>query len=101
MGKDLKIIELFIESKKYLDLIGNIRKQDYIPPIPFKKEISKADTDKKRVIYSFEEDFNILLKGIAFYLYIFDGEFSDNCYAFRRSYGVKDAIRRIKCIKRI
>ena len=99
MGKDLEVIVIFIESKKYLDLIGDIRKQDYIPPIPFKKEISKADTDKKRVIYSFEEDFNILLKGIAFYLYIFDGEFSDNCYAFRRSYGVKDAIRRIKCIK--
>lgn len=99
MGKDLEVIEIFIESKKYLDLIGDIRKQDYIPPIPFKKEISKADTDKKRVIYSFEEDFNILLKGIAFYLYIFDGEFADNCYAFRRSYGVKDAIRRIKSIK--
>lgn len=99
MGKGLEVIEIFIESKKYLDLIGDIRKQDYIPPIPFKKEISKADTDKKRVIYSFEEDFNILLKGIAFYLYIFDGEFSDNCYAFRRSYGVKDAIRRIKSIK--
>ena len=99
MGKDLEVIELYIESKKYLDLIGDIRKQDYIPPIPFKKEISKADTDNKRVIYSFEEDFNILLKGIAFYLYIFDGEFSDSCYAFRRSYGVKDAIRRIKCIK--
>ena len=99
MGKDLEVIEIFIESKKYLDLIGDIRKQDYIPPIPFKKEISKADTDKKRVIYSFEEDFNILLKGIAFYLYAYDGEFADNCYAFRRSYGVKDAIRRIKCIK--
>lgn len=99
MGKDLEVIEIFIESKKYLDLIGDIRKQDYIPPIPFKKEISKADTDKKRVIYSFEEDFNIFLKGIAFYLYVYDGEFSDNCYAFRRSYGVKDAIRRIKSIK--
>lgn len=99
MGKDLEVIEIFIESKKYLDLIGDIRKQDYIPPIPFKKEISKADTDKKRVIYFFEEDFNILLKGIAFYLYVYDGEFADNCYAFRRSYGVKDAIRRIKCIK--
>ena len=99
MGKDLEVIEIFIESKKYLDLIGDIRKQDYIPPIPFKKEISKADTDKKRVIYSFEEDFNILLKGIAFYLYIYDSEFADNCYAFRRSYGGKDAIRRIKSIK--
>ena len=51
------------------------------------------------MIYFFEEDFNILLKGIAFYLYVYDGEFADNCYAFRRSYGVKDAIRRIKCIK--
>ena len=36
MGKDLEVIEIFIESKKYLDLIGDIRKQDYIPPIPFK-----------------------------------------------------------------
>ena len=97
--KEQKVFRDFIDEKRYLRLIYDIRKQDYIPPIPFKKEISKADTDKKRVIYSFEEDFNILLKGIAFYLYIFDGEFSDNCYAFRRNYGVKDAIRRIKCIK--
>ena len=99
MGKDLEVIELFIKSKKYLDLINDIGKPDYIPPIPFKKEISKADTDKKRVIYSFDKDFNLLLKGIAFYLYIYDSEFADNCYAFRRNYGVKDAIRRIKSIK--
>ena len=97
--KEQKVFRDFIDEKRYLRLIDDIRKQDYIPPIPFKKEISKADTDKKRVIYSFDKDFNLLLKGIAFYLYIYDSEFADNCYAFRRNYGVKDAIRRIKSIK--
>ena len=72
MGKDLEVIELFIKSKKYLDLINDIGKPDYIPPIPFKKEISKADTDKKRVIYSFDKDLNLLLKDIAFYFYIYE-----------------------------
>ncbi|MBQ7708025.1 MAG: hypothetical protein IJT72_09635, partial [Lachnospiraceae bacterium] len=99
LDKEQSAISTFIEDKKYLKLICDIRKKDFISPIPCKKEISKADTVKKRVIYSFDKDFNLLLKGIAFYLYLYDGEFADNCYAFRRNYGVKDAIRRIKGIK--
>ncbi len=99
LEKERIVLESFIEEKRYIELIDSIKKDDYSAPIPCKKEISKANTDKKRVIYSFDRDFNLLLKGIAFYLYAYDGEFADNCYAFRRSYGVKDAIRRIKGIK--
>ena len=101
LEKEQSVIRDYIGDRRYLEIIADIRKEDYIPPTPYKKEISKADTDKKRVIYSFDSDFNLLLKGLAFYLYVYDSEFADNCYAFRRNFGVKDAVRRIKGIKDI
>ena len=41
---------------------------------------------------------NQMLKIIAYCLYEYDSVFSSNCYAFRREYGVKDAIHRIRTI---
>lgn len=67
-------------------------------PLPTKRKINKAGGTKKRVIYSFPEDFNRLLKMIAFKLYIYDDVFAPNCYAFRRGTGVKDAVLRLSGI---
>ena len=64
-------------------------------PLPAKRKINKSGGTKKRVIYSFPEDFNRLLKMIAFKLYIYDDVFAPNCYAFRRGTGVKDAVIRV------
>ncbi len=37
-----------------------------------------------------------MLKFIAFHLYRYDGYFCDNCYAFRRDFGVWEAMHRIR-----
>lgn len=91
----------YIENKKYLSVLSEIGQKDYILPVPRKKEINKSGVAKKRVVYSFSQDFNILLKMTAFLLYQYDNLFSDNCYAFRRNYGVKDAVRKICAAKGI
>lgn len=96
-----KMLEEYMEQEKYIPLLAAIEKQDYVLPVPMKKEINKGGTSKKRVVYSYPSDFNILLKMIAFSLYQYDNLFADNCYAFRRSYGVRDAIRRICSARKI
>ena len=96
-----RMLEEYMEQEKYIPLLAAIKKQDYVLPIPMKKEINKEGVSKKRVVYSYPSDFNILLKIIAFSLYKYDNMFADNCYAFRRSYGVRDAIRRIRSTGRI
>lgn len=100
-GKEQKEMEEYIHEKKYLPLLIEMEQEGYELPLPFKKEINKGGTSKKRVVYSYPEDFSMLLKMVAFLLYRYDGMFSDNCYAFRRNFGVKDAIRRIRNTKGI
>lgn len=100
-GKEQKEMEEYIHEKKYLPLLKQMEQEGYELPLPVKKEINKGGTSKKRVVYSYPEDFSMLLKMVAFLLYRYDGMFSDNCYAFRRNFGVKDAIRRIRNTKGI
>ena len=100
-GKEQKQMEEYIREKKYIPLLKQMEQEEYVFPLPFKKEINKGGTSKKRIVYSYLDDFNMLLKMIAFLLYQYDGIFSDNCYAFRRNFGVKDAMRRIRHTKGI
>lgn len=86
----------YIDEQRYLPILQEISRLDYEPPIPCKKEVNKDGAKKKRVVYSYPEDFNLVLKMIAFQLYEYDNVFAKNCYAFRRHYGVKDAIMRIR-----
>ncbi len=91
----------YIDREKYLSVLAEIEDMSTALPLPTRKEVNKSGVAKKRVVYSFPKEFSILLKLIAFLLYRYDGLFSDNCYAFRRTYGVKDAVRRIKNMKEI
>lgn len=96
-----KELEDFIEKKIYISLLKEIKTVEFCLPVPMKKEINKEGVSKKRVVYSYPADFNILLKMIAFLLYRYDDLFADNCFAFRRNYGVRDAIRQIRRTKGI
>lgn len=90
-----KIIRQYINEKKYIRIKNQIDNCDFPGEYPVKKVVNKEGTKKKRIVYSFSDDVSITLKFIAFQLYRFDDMFSDNCYAFRRKFGVGDAIRRI------
>lgn len=90
-----KVLEEYINNQKYIPILKELENPDYVPPLPVKKEINKGGVSRKRIVYSYPEDFNILLKRVAFSLSKYDFLFAKNCYAFRRSYGVRDAVKRI------
>lgn len=97
MSKDEEqaLIE-FIENKRYEYYYEQIKNNNFPKDFPHKFIVNKEDSNKKRIVYSYEGEENIVLKFIAHNLYEFDDYFSKNTYAFRRGYGVKDAIRRLK-----
>lgn len=94
-AKEEKDIREFVEKKAYLPLCEAWKKQQFPIGFPVKKIVNKEGTGKKRIVYSFEGDEGIFLKFVAFHLFRYDEVFCDNCYAFRRGFGVRDAIRRI------
>ncbi len=91
-----KMLEAYIEEQRYLSVLQQMQPDKEMLPLPEKKEINKGGAQKKRVVYAYPGDFSLVLKMIAFLLYEYDELFEDNCYAFRRDYGVKDAIMRIR-----
>lgn len=91
-----KELREFVERRAYLPLCQAWERGEYPAQYPVKKEINKQGVRKKRTVYTFPGDEGIFLKFVAFQLYVFDGHFCENCYAFRRRFGVRDAIRRIR-----
>ena len=97
MSKDEEIVLIeFIENKRFEYFYEQIKAGEFPKDFPHKLVVNKEDSNKKRIVYSYENEENIVLKFIAYNLYEFDDVFSKNTYAFRRGYGVKDAIRRLK-----
>lgn len=91
----------FIGRKAYIKLCEMWQRGEYPMEFPRKSVISKEGSRKKRVVYSFDGDEGILLKFIAYHLFRYNDIFCQNCYAFRRGYGVKDALRRLRGDRRI
>ncbi len=91
-----KELREFIETEEYLRLCDLWRQEQYPQGYPQKRTVNKQGTRKKRIVYSFPGADGLLLKFIAFHLYRYDWYFCDNCYAFRRNFGVREAIHRIR-----
>lgn len=90
-----KAIRDFIRRKSYLSLCDAWEQGNFPSCYPVKQTINKEGTRKKRIVYSFPGDEGIFLKFIAFHLFRYDSFFTKNCYAFRRNFGVRNAIGRI------
>ena len=86
----------FMDREAWLPLCNAWRAGTFPGTLPVKHVVNKEGTRKKRIVYSFSGDEGIFLKYIAWQLFRFDDWFCPNCYAFRRSVGVKDAILRIR-----
>lgn len=97
-AREEREIRDFIERKAYLSLCEVWSRGEFPISYPVKRIVNKQSTGKKRIVYSFPGDEGILLKFIAFHLFQYDYYFNNNCYAFRREYGVKDALLRIKSL---
>lgn len=94
--KEIEAISSYINECAYEIEKAKIIKGKFPDEYATKKLISKEGSEKKRVVYSYTDNVNITLKFIAYKLHYFDKFFCDNCYSFRRKYGVKNAIDKIK-----
>ena len=85
----------FIAQEKYRPVVDNIRSGGTFPP-PKKSAISKMNSTKKRIVYTYPSAENQVLKLMTYLLLRqYDGCFSDNLYSFRAGRTPKDAIRRL------
>lgn len=94
--KEIVELEEYIKSRKYSKTATEIVNGKYTFSIPEKHLINKINKAKKRVVYNFNYDENMILKVIT-YLFSkkYDDKYSDNCYSFRKKYTVKDALKRL------
>lgn len=86
----------FISEKRFCHYYEMVQTGCFPSSLPNKRIVNKEGTNKKRVVYSFYGEENLVLKFIANQLWKFDDRLHDNCYSFRRGYGVKDAVRQFK-----
>ena len=85
----------FIEKGMYLPCVEKILAGKPFS-YPVKKEIAKIGKQKKRVVYTFGREENLVMKLLTHLLLReYDHLFSPNLYSFRVNNGVKRAIKRI------
>lgn len=81
----------YIQNRKYEDTVKGILDGSYVFSYPQRNEINKLGTSKKRVVYTFSENENMILKLLAYLLHKYDDKLCDNCYAFRCNIGAREA----------
>ncbi|MCM1102295.1 MAG: reverse transcriptase/maturase family protein [Acetatifactor muris] len=100
-SREERQIRDFIERQGYLPLCEDCRAGVFPRSLPLKRTINKEGSGKKRVVYTFSGDEGIFLKFIAHGLNMYEDRFSDNCYAFRRRVGAKEAALRLRQDRRV
>lgn len=83
-----------IRTEAYLPVVRGIRAGDGFP-LPERKELNKAHSDQKRVVYTFPKPEGYVLKLMAWLLHDYDDLFADNLYSFRRDRCARDIVSRL------
>lgn len=90
-----KVLAEFISQKRYLTVCQSISNGNPFP-LPAKAVINKTNAAKKRIVYSYPTDENIVLKLLTYLLLRkYDSLFADNLYSFRPRHSAKDAVRKL------
>lgn len=90
-------LRTYIEEKRYLPVCEAMRESF---PLPAKSVLSKVGSDKKRIVYTYPEPENTVLKLMTWILLRqYDGLFSDGLYSFRPGVTAKDAVRRLRRVE--
>ncbi len=95
--RDAQRLRAYIDRRAYVPMIGNILGGGAFSHAR-RHEVNKTGTGRKRVVYSFGEEENILLKAVSFLLYRYDGLFAPNLFSFRRDYGVGRAVEHLRAL---
>lgn len=90
-----KRLRKFIDNEGYISICKKIECGEKFP-LAGKSVISKLDSQKKRVVYTYPEAENMVLKLLThLILRKYDYLFSNGLYSFRPNRTAKDAVRRI------
>ena len=90
-----KKLRAFIDGGEYLAVAERIADGGTLS-LPRRSVISKQSSRKKRTVYTYPEDENMVLKLITYLvLRKYDGLFTENLYSFRPGVTAKDAVRRL------
>jgi retron-type reverse transcriptase len=90
-----KELREYIDSEAYLKYAAEIKSCTNLP-LPTKSVISKMSSRKKRTVYKYPYEFNMVLKLLTFLtLRKYDHIYSPDLYSFRPGVCAKDAITRI------
>lgn len=91
----------FIENREYLPVCVNIENGVRFP-LPSKTVISKQHSQKKRVVYTYPQSENTVLKLLTYLLLRkYDGLFARGLYSFRPNRTAKDAVAALRRINGI
>ena len=82
----------FIDNEKYIDKVEKLCRGEYSFSLPEKLLVNKMGSTKKRVVYTFSQDENLILKLMAYLLHRYDSLFAPNLYSFRQNYSTKEAL---------
>ncbi|OPZ88758.1 MAG: Reverse transcriptase (RNA-dependent DNA polymerase) [Firmicutes bacterium ADurb.Bin419] len=89
--RDLRLLREYIDEQKYSVVLDNIN--NHVPfPYPRKYTLNKMGVGKKRIVYTYDETENYVLKMLAFLLHDKDKIFAENLFSFRHDQGVRKAI---------
>ncbi len=92
--QDETALREFIDGAGYLPVVAAMRAgEDF--PLPQVTVLSKKDTAKKRVVFTYPFAENMVLKLMAYLMQQYDGLMAPNLYSFRRNIGVKQAVQRL------
>lgn len=95
----IKDLESFIVNEEYVNIVSKMRDGESLLP-PYRKLISKQNSQKKRVVYTYSREENYVLKLLTYLLIRhYDYYFCRNLYSFRSNHGVKKAITFLRDIK--
>ena len=84
----------FIRNLEYDRFVEKVLSRGF--SIPSKKQIHKIDSTKKRIVYTFPQEENYILKLLTYLLIRkYDSIFSSSLYSFRVNYSVKQAFQHI------
>lgn len=91
-------LKSFIEKAAYVPIVESICSGGTFPPAR-RSEISKMNSKKKRVVYTYPKKENMVLKLLT-YLTIrkYDHLFADNLYSFRAGLCARDAIAQLASV---
>ncbi len=91
---DFEEADSYVAQKQYKAVAQRIGRGEGLS-IPTRHLVNKMGSQKKRVVYSFDDEEMKVLKCMSFLLYRYDKQLSDNLYSFRHGLSAHDALRQV------